>query len=279
MAARWAPSSCCGEADLLRSRLNPEHADEPTAHAMSPLLVTTAVVIFVLAVLVRTNRNPDIVIWMGVTLLIVVPVRDADGTLRTGVLELGDALGGLANEGVVTIGALFVVAAGLRNTGALQIFTTHVLGASRGARSAQHRVVWPTALLSMFFNNTPLVALLMPMVDDWARRYRIAVGKLLMPLSFASILGGACTLIGTSTNLVINGWLVESTSHPGLGLFEMTPFMVPIAVCGLLFVIYAGPYLLPVRVPVFEHLGDAREYVVEMEVEADSELVDKATID
>ena len=245
------------------------------ATTMSPLLVTAVVVLLVLAMLVRIQRNPDIVIWAGVTLLLVVPVRTPAGDSRAGVLDLHDALIGLANEGVVTIAALFVVAAGIRDSGALQILTKPLLGPSTSERTAQHRIVWPAAILSMFFNNTPLVALLLPVVDDWARRYGVSVGRLLMPLSFAAILGGACTLIGTSTNLIINGWLVEATGHPGLGMFGMTSVMLPVALVGLIFVVYAGPSLLPVRKAVFEQLGDAREYVVEMEVEANSELAGK----
>jgi di/tricarboxylate transporter len=242
---------------------------------MSPLLVTAAVVLFVLVLLVRSRRHPDVAIWAGVTLLLVVPVRGDKEQGHSGVLSITDALAGLANEGVVTIAALFIVAAGVRDSGALRVLTRPLLGATQDERSAQHRIIWPSALLSMLFNNTPLVALLLPAIDDWAKRYGISVGRVLMPLSFAAILGGACTLIGTSTNLIINGWLIESLGHPGLGIFGMTPVMLPIAVIGIFFVIYAGPMLLPVRTPVFEQLGDAREYVVEMEVEPGSELVGK----
>lgn len=242
---------------------------------MSPLLVTAVVVLLVLAMLVRIKRNPDIVIWAGVTLLLVVPVRTPAGDSRTGVLDLHDALIGLANEGVVTIAALFIVAAGVRDSGALHFLTKPLLGPPTSERTAQHRIVWPAAFLSMFFNNTPLVALLLPVVDDWARRYGVSVGRLLMPLSFAAILGGACTLIGTSTNLIINGWLIDVTGHAGLGMFGMTSVMLPVALVGLIFIVYVGPSLLPVRKAVFEQLGDAREYVVEMEVEANSELAGK----
>ena len=245
---------------------------------MSPVLVTALVLVFVLAMLMRYGRAPDIVIWTGVTLLMVAPVRQADGSLALGVLDAAQAFGGLANEGVVTIAALFVVAAGVRETGAMQLLVERLLGAPRSERSAQHRLVWPTALMSGFFNNTPLVAILMPVTDDWARRFRLSVSRLMMPLSFASILGGACTLIGTSTNLIINGWLIENTGHPGLGMFEITPVMLPIAIAGLVFVVYASNTLLPLRKPVFEHLENAREYVVEMEVEPNSEMVGK-TID
>ncbi|MGR8919110.1 MAG: SLC13 family permease [Gammaproteobacteria bacterium] len=244
---------------------------------MSATFLTAAVLLAVLVLLVRFNRNADMVIWGGVTLLLVVPVAGPDGSWSS-VIGVGDALGGLANEGVVTIAALFIVAAGVRETGALALLTARVLGPAGSERGARHRVTWPTALLSGFFNNTPLVALLLPLVDDWARRYRIAVGRLLMPLSFASILGGACTLIGTSTNLIINGWLVQNTEHPGFGMFGMTPVMLPIAVLGLGFVVYAAPLLLPARSPVFDTVADAREYVVEMEVAPGSELAGK-TID
>jgi len=245
---------------------------------MSPVLVTALVLVFVLAMLMRYGRAPDIVIWTGVTLLMVAPVRQTDGSLALGVLDAVQAFSGLANEGVVTIAALFVVAAGVRETGAMQLLVERLLGAPRSERSAQHRLVWPTALMSGFFNNTPLVAILMPVTDDWARRFRLSVSRLMMPLSFASILGGACTLIGTSTNLIINGWLIENTGHPGLGMFEITPLMLPIAVVGLIFVVYGSNALLPLRKPVFEHLENAREYVVEMEVEPNSEMVGK-TID
>ncbi|MGE0485880.1 MAG: SLC13 family permease [Gammaproteobacteria bacterium] len=243
---------------------------------MPPMLLTALVILFVLVMLVRSARHADFVVWTGIALLLVLPTTRADGTIVRGVLDVQRAFAGLANEGVVTIAALFVVAAGVRDTGAMQMLVNRLLGAPRSERGACHAVVWPTALMSGFFNNTPLVALLLPVTDDWARRYRLAANRLLMPLSFAAILGGACTLIGTSTNLIINGWLVAAGHHAGLGIFEITPVMLPIAVIGLLFVVYASPWLLPLRRPVFESLGDAREYVVEMQVEANSELVGRS---
>jgi len=241
----------------------------------APAIATALVVLAVLVVLIRKNRAPDFAIWTGLAILVVVPIPGADGGIVFGVLDAKAAIGGLANESVVTIGALYVVAAGIRETGVLNWLALKVLGKPSDITGAQHRLVWPAAVLSGFFNNTPLVAMLMPVADDWARRHRFSPSKLLMPLSFASILGGACTLIGTSTNLIVNGWLIEETGHPGLGMFEITPVALPIALVGMGFMLVTARWLLPDRRPVFGDVDDAREYTVEMLVDEAGELVGK----
>ncbi len=239
---------------------------------MTPLITTAIVVLLVLITMARANRAPDFIIWGGVALLMVAPVEQSDGGYTIGLLSAADALSGLANEGLLTIAALFIVAAGVRETGALHLLAGRLLVAPSSERAAQHRIVWPTALMSSVFNNTPLVALLLPVADDWARRYRISQSRLLLPLSYASILGGACTLIGTSTHLIANGWLIQSAGLTGLGIFELTPFMLPIACCGLMFVIVCSRWALPARERAFPDLGNAREYVVEMQIEDRSSL-------
>jgi di/tricarboxylate transporter len=125
-------------------------------------------------------------------------------------------------------------------------------------------------------NNTPLVAMLMPVVSDWAKKLGHHASYLLMPLSFASILGGACTLIGTSTNLIINGWVIQETGRPSLGLFEVAWIAVPSAVLGLVYLLVFGRVLLPKRDPVIDVTEDAREYTVELIVEHGSPLVGKS---
>ena len=99
------------------------------------------------------------------------------------------------------------------------------------------------------------------MTNDWAKRHAISISKLLMPLSFGSILGGACTLIGTSTNVIVNGCLIDEAGHPGLGMFDITPVAValPIAIVGIVFVVFGSRWLLPLRKVAFEQLGDARQ--------------------
>lgn len=241
--------------------------------------VTLGVLSLVLAMLVCTRRSPDVIMFGGLGLLLLAPVPAGDGSWTAGVISPADAFAGFANEGVITIAMLFVVATGLRETGGLSWIVHSMLGKPRNLAGAQARIMGPTALMSAFMNNTPLVAMLLPVVDDWARKYRISPSKLLMPLSFASILGGACTLIGTSTNLIVHGWLLDEARLPGLSMFELAWIGLPCAAVGIGFTLLAARWLLPDRVPVFGEQADARQYTVEMMVEPGSPLVDKTIED
>jgi di/tricarboxylate transporter len=145
----------------------------------------------------------------------------------------------------------------------------------------------PTAGLSAFMNNTPLVAMLIPAVNDWAKQHRIAPSKLMIPLSYAAILGGTCTLIGTSTNLVVNGLLIraadaqqaaggELTLPRGLGMFDITWVGLPATLAGIGFIVLSGRRLLPSRLPSIETVADPRQYTIEMLVEPASPLIGKS---
>ena len=172
---------------------------------------TLVVILIVLILLVRLNRAPDFAMWGGLGLLMILPVPDRHtGGWVTGVITPHAALSGLSNESVATIAALFIVAAGLRETGAFSWIANRALGKPRSELDAQARIMWPTAALSGFLNNTPLVAMLLPVATDWAKKHRLSPSRLLIPLSYASILGGACTLIGTSTNLIVSGSFDET---------------------------------------------------------------------
>jgi len=133
----------------------------------------------------------------------------------------------------------------------------------------------PVAFISAFVNNTPVVAAFLPAVSDWARKRGISPSRLLLPLSYAAILGGTCTIVGTSTNLVVNGLLQGHSGGPGLGFFDLAWVGVPTTVLGIAYVIVASPWLLRDRVPAMEILRDPREYTVEMEVEVKSPLAGK----
>ena len=142
---------------------------------------------------------------------------------------------GFANEAPLTVAALYVLAGGARRTGLLAGVTARLLG-GRGGRDSLVRLCVPVAGLSAFFNNTPLVAMLLSEVASWARSRRLPVSRFLMPLSFAAILGGTVTLIGTSTNLVVSGVLQQQGLEP-FGLFELTPVGLPVAIVGLIVII------------------------------------------
>ena len=218
-------------------------------------------------------RSPaDICLMSGLTILLVAGAFDAPSgpdDLRHG-LTVSQGLSGFANPGVLTVAVLFIVADGLQRTGAFAWMAMQLLGVPMGTRSAQFRTMAPAALLSAFLNNTPVVALMMPVISDWSRKHRISVSHLFMPLSYAAILGGMCTLIGTSTTIVINGKLEEK-----LGMFELAWVGVPALFIGIAFLLLFTQRLLPPRSPAFTGSDDPREYTLEMEVAADSPLVGK----
>ena len=214
-------------------------------------------------VLVCTRISADVVFLGGLTLL-----------LATSILEPGEALKGLANEGMVTVGVLFVVVAGLRETGAVTWLVDRLLGRPQSVLGAQVRIMAPVSVLSALLNNTPVVAMMIPGITDWARKRGLSVSKLLLPLSYAAILGGTCTLIGTSTNLVVNGlYKSEYPELSGLGMFEITKVALPCAVLGMTYLLLFSRWLIPDRRPAISTTDDPREYTVEMLVEPNSGLV------
>ena len=219
-----------------------------------------AVTLGCLLTLALTRLGADLVLTGGLTLLLLV-----------GVVSPAEALSGFANESVLSIAALYVVAAGLRETGALAFIVRRLFGQPRSIIEAQARMMLPVSFLGAFMNNTPLVAAFLPYVSDWARRSQISPSKLMIPLSYAAIFGGTCTLIGTSTNLVVNGLMTQAHQR-GMGLFDLAWVGVPCALVGICYVLLFSRKLLPDRIPAIRHLQDVREYTVEMLVEDGSPL-------
>ena len=193
----------------------------------------------------------------------------------SGVLSTPAALNGFSNDGMVTVGVLYFVVTGLQQTGALEWVSQQVLGLPKRRFTTYVRLTVPVMLLSGFLNNTPVVAMFIPVVSDWCRKLRISPSKLMIPLSYASIFGGLCTLIGTSTNLVVSGLLIEATDHPGLGIFDITPVGLPCAIAGLVYLFVGQRWLLPNRKPVMGERDDMRQYTVEMVVAPRSPLAGK----
>ena len=224
---------------------------------------TLMMLVGVLGTLALTRVSADLVLMSALALLLVF-----------GILGPLEALAGFANPGVITIATLYVVAAGLKETGAVQWIARLLLGHPKTHRGAQLRMIAPTGVLSGFMNNTAVVAMFIPAIQDWAQRLGIPASKLLLPLSYAAILGGTCTLIGTSTNLVVDGML-QSRLGINLGLFELAWVGVPLLVVGGAFLVLVGHRLLPDRGGLSEELDQVREYGVEVEVESPGPLVGK----
>lgn len=224
-------------------------------------VLSLCAVLAVLVALTFTTIGPDLVMIAALTFL-----------LSCGVLDTGQALAGFANEGLVTVGVLFIVATGLRETGGVAFVAQRLLGRPNRLAVAQLRMMLPTAIMSSFMNNTPLVAMLVPVIGDWAKKLRMPPSKFMMPLSFATILGGLCTEIGTSTNVIVYGLLRDATGEAP-GMFAIAPVGIACAVAGIGCMLLLSRRLLPDRRPPIGIDSDPREYTVEMMVEPDGALV------
>ncbi|MGD2169858.1 MAG: SLC13 family permease [Chlamydiota bacterium] len=154
----------------------------------------------------------------------------------------------IANETVVTIAMLFIVAKAFETSGLIHIISKRLLPKGKNHAQSLFFLLSPVGALSAFLNNTPIVMILVPIIRKWALEKKLSPSLFLIPVSFAAMLGGTCTLIGTSTNLVINGLLQAANPAFGLSFFEIGKIGFFCALAGLLFLIFFSKYLLPVRV-------------------------------
>ena len=233
--------------------------------------VTIAVVILFIIGLARNWGPPDLVSIACLALLVTI------GSL-TGSDHLpgaGEALAGMGNSGLITVGALFVVVAGLTQTGAMSLIVQPLLGRPRTALAAQIRLLLPVTTLSAFLNNTPVVAMFMPVVDEICKKTNISPSKLFMPMAFAATFGGVCTMIGTSTNLIVAGLIDKAklADVPSVEMFDITWVGLPCAVASIVFILLFSRWLLPDRRPAISLTDDPRQYTVEMLVQPGGPLV------
>ncbi|HJQ94151.1 MAG TPA: SLC13 family permease [Acidimicrobiia bacterium] len=216
-----------------------------------------AVVVGILAVLITDKASPALAMSAGMVIVLVA-----------GIVTPTEALSGFSNPAPLTVAALFILARAVEKTGALTPIVQATLGETQGHRRSLARLVIPTTTASAFLNNTPIVSMLLPQVRSWAEGRGRPVSYYLMPLSYAALLGGVVTLIGTSTNLVIAGLLIGE-GEPPLGFFEITVVGLPIAALGALLLVLLAPVLLPNRQPATHPVADeaTRGFVVDMVVE------------
>lgn len=190
-----------------------------------------------------------------------------------GVIEPEEAFGGFISGSLLMVAALFVVTSGLRETGVVDAIGLRILGPVHTELGGLLMLALFTVATSAFLNNTPIVAMLIPVVLSWCRKHHVAPSRLLIPLSFLTILGGCCSRIGTSTNLVVDG-LLRKHGLPQMTFFEIAWAGLPCAGVGVIYLLTIGRRLLPERKELMEQFGDSRrEYLVEMLVTPGCRLI------
>ncbi len=237
---------------------------------ITPEIYTAGVLFLLVAALMSRRMGADTVFLSALALL-----------LARGVITPEEAVAGFANPAVITVGLLYIVAQGLKETGGMIRITRRLLGRPKTHFEAQSRLLLPVAGLSAFVNNTPIVAMFLPVLSGWAKRNNLNPSRLYMPLSFAAMLGGTCTLIGTSTNLVVGELLADQQIVNAAGasvqfnMFTLAWVGVPVALVGLVFIVLLGNRLLPVvenQMPLGE---DPKHYTTWMRVDISSPIVGK----
>lgn len=222
--------------------------------------IVIATIILVFGLMLFTKLAPDFVFLGGMTILMV-----------TGALPVDKVLSGFSSSSVVLVGALFVVIAGLVHTGVMQWIVRYCLGTPKSYNMAIFRLMTPVAALSSFLNNTTVVALFINVVKIWAKKLNVAPSKLLIPLSYASGMGGICTLIGTPPNLLISGFYMDQT-HEQLSIFTPTLAGLFCLTVGI-FATIAMKKLIPERTSPEEALENSQNYTVELLVPSDAKFI------
>ena len=223
-----------------------------------PFIFWYTLVIFILMIIFIIHEiiETEIVMFSAVILFIVGKV-----------ITVEQAFIGFSNVGMLTIGLLFVIAGALHYSGAIAQLSKFIFGTNQSSIIKKlFRLLFPVAAISAFMNNTPIVAILIPAIRSWSERTHFSASKFLIPVSYAAILGGMCTLIGTSTNLIIYGLMIDFGME-GMGLFEISKVGIPIAIMGLLYIVFIGYRSLPEHKESFTMIEEkTREFVLQLKI-------------
>lgn len=234
--------------------------------------ITIAILALTFGLLIKT-KLPPVAIFVGALAL----------TMTFGLAPMDQLLDGFANSGVLTIGALFMVAAGMYSTGAITMISEKLIGRPKTLLGAQLKILPAVSFGSAFLNNTPLVAMMIPVIRDLAKATRLAATRLYIPLSYASILGGTCTLIGTATNLVVSGMLKDTMGEVGanapymreITMFDLAWVGVPATLIGLGFIMLFSKWLLPDSEETHDVDELIRRFGAEFTIPSNSPLIGK----
>jgi di/tricarboxylate transporter len=238
--------------------------------------ITIAILVLTFVLLIRGKITP-VAVFVGALTL----------TITFHLAPLKESLKGFSNPGMLTVGALLMVAAGMYRTGAITLITDKLIGLPKSLLTAQLKILPPVAVGSAFLNNTPLVAMFIPVIRDLAKISRLPAPRLYIPLSFASILGGTCTLIGTSTNLVVAGMVLDylAKGDPGaapmreIGMFDLAWIGIPATVAGIAFMMLAGRFLLPGTEESESYSEMTRLFGTEFKVGPNAKIIGKSLAD
>lgn len=195
--------------------------------------------------------------------------------LATGIITTNEMLAGFSNKGMITIGILFLVSEGVRQAGVLnRVAQSYLPRKRRRLIFMIPQIMFPVTVLSAFLNNTPVVIIFAPIIKNWTEKLNLSAKKFLIPLSYATILGGMCTLIGTSTNLVVHGLILDSNLE-GFGMFELGKVGIFIAVTGTIYVSLAGNKLLPGEkiLPHKNTSAESKDYYYDIIIPENSKLI------
>lgn len=218
------------------------------------VLYVAAILVFMLVALMRECLRPGLILFTAVVLLLV-----------GGIITPEEALKGFSNKGMITVALLYLVSEGVRKSGVLERIVFKMLPKRHATITSAGLRFYPiVTFISAFFNNTPVVVIFAPMIKNWARKMKLPPTKFLIPLSYATVIGGICTLIGTTTNLVLHGMLIQEHKDEvaaaakgggegllmrygidGMSMFELTKVGIFIALAGLVYLIFFSRYLLP----------------------------------
>lgn len=230
--------------------------------------IVLAVIILTIIALAKELMRPGLVFFSSAVIL-----------WATGIISDNELSSGFSNKGMLTVGILFLVSEGIRQSGVLNRLAQTYLPRKRGKMVFLiPRIMLPVSVLSAFLNNTPVVIIFAPIIKNWSEKLNLSSKKFLIPLSYATILGGMCTLIGTSTNLVVHGLMIEN-GYSGFTMFELGKVGIFIALFGTLYMAVAGNKLLPGAKILFNSKSttEYKDYYYDVIIPENSNLIGQKT--